>query len=74
MADENRMTIMQRQVVYDADDYTSRDTLQAALKPELDRQQERIGELEGLKKTQGFRCQGDERGSGPAKTNLGMPA
>ena len=52
MADENRMTIMQRQVVYDADDYTSRDTLQAALKPELDRQQERIGELEGLKKTQ----------------------
>lgn len=52
MADESRMAIVQRQVVYDADDYTSRETLQTALKPELDRQQERIGELEGLKKTQ----------------------
>ena len=52
MADETKMAILQRQVVYDADDYSSRDSLQAALKPELDRHQERIGELEQLKKTQ----------------------
>ena len=52
MADETRMAIVQRQVVYDADDYASRDSLQTALKPELDKQQERISELEGLKKTQ----------------------
>lgn len=52
MADESKMAILQRQVVYDADDYSSRDSLQSALKPELDRQQQRIGELETLKKTQ----------------------
>jgi hypothetical protein len=52
MADETRMTILQRQVVYDADDYSSRDSLQAVLKPELEKHQERIGELETLKKTQ----------------------
>lgn len=52
MADETKMAILQRQVVYDADDYSSRDSLQTALKPELDRHQERIGELETLKKTQ----------------------
>lgn len=52
MADDTRMAILQRQVVYDAEDYSSRDTLQAVLKPDLDKQQERIAELEGLKKTQ----------------------
>jgi hypothetical protein len=52
MADETRMGILQRQVVYDADDYSSRDTLQTALKPELDKQQERITELESLKSRQ----------------------
>lgn len=52
MADETRMGILQRQVVYDADDYSSRDSLQTALKPELDKQQERITELESLKSRQ----------------------
>lgn len=52
MADDTRMAILQRQVVYDADDYSSRDSLQSALKPELERHTERIGELESLKKTQ----------------------
>jgi hypothetical protein len=52
MADDSKMAILQRAVVYDADDYSTRESLQTVLKPELDRQQERIGELETLKKTQ----------------------
>lgn len=50
MAEETKLALLQKRVVYDGEEY-SRDSLQQSLKPELAKHTARIQELESLKKT-----------------------
>jgi hypothetical protein len=50
VAEESKLAVLQKRVVYDGEEYT-RDSLQQSLKPDLERHSARIEELESLKNT-----------------------
>lgn len=50
MSAESKSAVLQKKVSYSGEEYT-RETLESSLKPELERHEQRMTELEGLKKT-----------------------